>query len=145
ALRIADAFRCDLIGIQYQLGLKDVCASSDLAEGLLNNADRPPVRGADGRVLFEGRPLTHFNEVDECAGLDGLITQRVFSAMGLASENTLHDLRWADADRSGSTSETVWVFEISGAVPPAHFARGYRDAVSERQPAMYFQRGGGSI
>jgi hypothetical protein len=39
----------------------------------------------------------------------------------------------------------VWVFEISGAVPPAHLMGGYAGAVSERQPPMYFRLGGGSI
>ena len=48
ALRIADDFGCDAIGIQYQQGLKDLVPASDLAEGLLNNVDRPPVRSRDG-------------------------------------------------------------------------------------------------
>ena len=43
ALRIADDFGCDTIGIQYQQGLKDLAPASDLVEGLLNNVDRPPV------------------------------------------------------------------------------------------------------
>ncbi|MEX2045182.1 MAG: fucose isomerase, partial [Opitutus sp.] len=43
ALRIADEFGCETIGIQYQQGLKDLLPASDLAEGLLNNGDRPPV------------------------------------------------------------------------------------------------------
>ena len=146
ALRIADEFGCDTIGIQYQQGLKDLLPASDLAEGLLNDTVRPPVRVADGsRVLYEGRPLPHFNEVDECAGLDGLMTYRVHKAMGQPVENTLHDVRWADWDRSGSTEEYVWVFEISGNVPPSHFARGLAEAVSERQPSMYFRLGGGTI
>jgi hypothetical protein len=34
---------------------------------------------------------------------------------------------------------------ISGAVPPAHFANGYADALSQRQPPMYFRLGGGTI
>jgi hypothetical protein len=46
AVRIADDFGCDLIGIQYQQGLKDLLPASDLVEGTLNNADRPPVRAA---------------------------------------------------------------------------------------------------
>ena len=54
ALRIADEFGCDTIGIQYQQGLKDICPASDLVEGLLNNVDRPPAMSVDGRVLFEG-------------------------------------------------------------------------------------------
>src|SRR5512134_2868965 len=77
ALRIADDFGCDAIGIQYQQGLKDIAPASDLPEGLLNNADRPPVKDREGkRVLYEGQPLPHFNEVDECAGLDALVTNR---------------------------------------------------------------------
>src|SRR5687767_6554896 len=63
ALRIADEFGCDTIGIQYQQGLKDLAPASDLVEGLLNNVDRPPVRH-EGRVLFGGEALPHFNEVD---------------------------------------------------------------------------------
>ncbi|MCU0875299.1 MAG: fucose isomerase, partial [Pirellulaceae bacterium] len=78
ALRIADDFGCALIGIQYQQGLKDLLPASDLVEGTLNNTERPPVTSRDGsRVLYDGQPLPHFNEVDECAGLDGLMTYRV--------------------------------------------------------------------
>ncbi|MBL8762674.1 MAG: fucose isomerase [Phycisphaerae bacterium] len=145
ACRIAEEFGCDAVGIQYQQGLKDLCPASDLCEGLLNCSDRPPVRGADGAPIREGRPITHFNEVDECAGLDGLITDRVWTAMGLPPDNTLHDLRWGDIDRSGTTDAFVWVFEISGAVPPSHLEGGYSGASSERQPPMYFRLGGGTI
>ena len=145
ALRIADEFGCDAIGIQYQQGLKDLLPASDLAEGLLNNADRPPVRNAAGKVIRPGEPLTHFNEVDECAGLDGLMTQRVHRALGQPVENTLHDLRWGDIDRSGTTADYVWVFLISGSAPPAHHIGGYRGTDSLRQPPMYFRLGGGTV
>jgi hypothetical protein len=96
-------------------------------------------------VLYEGEPLPHFNEVDECAGLDGLMTYRIHKAMGQPVENTLHDIRWGDADRSGTVPDFVWVFEISGAAPPAHFINGWAGATSERQPAMYFRLGGGTV
>src|SRR5277367_445797 len=96
ALRIADDFGCAAIGIQYQQGLKDLAPASDLVEGLLNNTDRPPAFAKDGRVLYEGQALPHFNEVDECAGLDGLITHRVWKELGLPPENTLHDLRYGE-------------------------------------------------
>ena len=123
AMRIADEFGCDAIGIQYQQGLKDLAPASDLVEGMLNNADRPPVRdAATARELYDGQPLPHFNEVDECSGLDALVTNRVWTALGLDPATTLHDVRWGD-DRDGD--EFVWVFEISGAVPPAHFVGGY--------------------
>lgn len=145
ALRIADDFGCALIGIQYQQGLKDLLPASDLVEGTLNNTERPPVASRDGsRVLYDGEPLPHFNEVDECAGLDGLMTCRVHKAMGQPVENTLHDLRWGDWDKSGATQDYVWVFLISGSAPPAHFG-GWKNASSERQPAMYFPNGGGTL
>ncbi len=146
ALRLADDFGCDLIGIQYQQGLKDLLPASDLVEGMLNNTDRPPVKSRDGkRILYEGQPLVHFNEVDECAGLDGLLTFRVHRAMGQPVENTLHDVRWGDWDRSGTVKDYVWVFLISGSAPPAHFLGGWAGASSERQPAMYFRLGGGTL
>jgi len=146
AVRIADDFGCDLIGIQYQQGLKDMLPASDLVEGMLNNTDRPPVRSRDGkRVLYEGRPMIHFNEVDECAGLDGLMTFRVHQAMGQPVENTLHDVRWGDYDQSGTVEDYVWVFLISGSAPPAHFIDGWKGASSERQPEMYFRLGGGTL
>jgi hypothetical protein len=145
-LRIADRCGCDLIGIQYQQGLKDLLPASDLAEGMLNDSRRPPVTAAGStRILFKGRPLVHFNEVDECAGLDGLLTQRVHAALGEPVENTLHDVRWGDWDRSGSTDQWVWVFQISGAAPPAHFAGGWRAAEGFRQPPMYFRLGGSTL
>jgi hypothetical protein len=146
AVRIADDFGCDTIGIQYQQGLKDLLPASDLVEGMLNNADRPPVAARDnGRVLYEGQPLPHFNEVDECSGLDGLLTNRVHTALMQPVETTLHDLRWGDIDRSGSVGDYVWVFLISGSAPPAHFSDGWAGASSERQPPMYFRLGGGTL
>jgi hypothetical protein len=145
ALRIAEEFGCDTIGIQYQQGLKDLLPASDLVEGLLNNADRPPARTTTGRVIRRGEPVPHFNEVDECAGLDGLLTYRVHRALGQPVENTLHDLRWGDFDRSGTTSDYVWVFLISGSAPPAHHVGGYKGTDSHRQPPMYFRLGGGTV
>lgn len=80
ACRLADEFGCDTIGIQYQWGLKDLLPASDLAEGTLNNSDRPPVKNADGKVIRPGEPIVHFNEADECSGLDALLTNRVHGA-----------------------------------------------------------------
>jgi len=141
AMRIADEFGCDAIGIQYQQGLKDLAPASDLAEGLLNNVDRPPVFSRDNGELYSGRALPHFNEVDECAGLDALITNRIWTKLGYDPETTLHDVRYGE-DYQG---EFVWVFEISGAAPPQHFIDGYKGTVSERQPPMYFRLGGGTV
>jgi hypothetical protein len=146
SMRIADEFGCDTIGIQYQQGLKDMVPASDLVEALLNNVERPPVKAAgNGRELYPGQPLPHFNEVDECAGLDAIFTNRVWNAMGLDPATTLHDVRWGDQYHGGDIDEFVWVFQISGAVPASHLKGGYTGAVSERQPPMYFRQGGGTF
>src|SRR6266481_5429595 len=146
AIRLADEFGCATIGIQYQQGLKDLAPASDQVEGLLNNVDRPPVEcQTSGRVLFEGEAVPHFNEVDECAGLDGLVTYRLWRELGFSPENTLHDLRWGQHYKGDGLNDYVWVFLISGAAPAAHFVGGYKGAVSERQPPMYFRLGGGTI
>ena len=145
AARLADRFSCDAIGIQYQQGLKDLLPASDLAEGLLNNDDRPEVLDDAGQPIRPGKAITHFNEVDECAGIDGLLTDQVHRALGQPAENTLHDLRWGDIDRSGSEDGFIWVFEISGAVPAAHNTGGYQGSHGYRQPKMYFPFGGSSL
>lgn len=146
AVRLADEFGCAVIGIQYQQGLKDLTPASDLAEGLLNNVDRPPVRcRKSGRVLFAGEAVPHFNEADECAGLDGLLTYQLWRELGFAPENTLHDLRWGRIYKGSGINDYVWVFLISGAVPPAHLLGGFKGACSERQPSVYFPLGGGTI
>ena len=151
ALRIANTFGCDTIGIPYQPGLKDMVAASDLVEGLLNNVERPAVIDPEtGEELYAGQPLPHFNEVDECAGLDSLVTNRVWTAMGFDPATTLHDLRWGEQytgpdGLGGELDEFVWVFEISGAVPASHVIDGYAGIVGERQPPMYFRLGGSTM
>ncbi len=145
AARIADDFGVSLIGIQYQQGLKDLLPASDLVEGMLNNTDRPPVRSRDGkRILFEGEPIIHFNEADQCAGIDALLINRVHKALNQPVETTLHDVRWGDWDPTGTTKEYVWEFLISGAVPPAHNG-GWNKSQGMRQDAMYFPFGGSTI
>ncbi len=145
AVRMADDFGCAAVGIQYQQGLKDICVASDLAEGLLNNPDRPPVRGAAGAALFDGLAVPHFNEVDECAGVDALLTNRVWTDLGIDPSTTLHDVRWGAPVEESGVSGYVWVFEISGAAPASHFIGGYAGARGERQPPMYFPKGGSTL
>jgi L-fucose isomerase-like protein len=142
ALRISDDFGLDAVGIQYQQGLKDLAPASDLVEGLLNNVSRPPVTSRDGStVLFEDRALPNFNEVDEGVAVDALVTNRVWTAMGLDPATTLHDVRWGEE----FDGQFVWVYEISGSVPPSHFAGGYADAQGWRQGAVFFPAGGATI
>lgn len=142
AVRMADDYGCDAIGIQYQQGLMDLLPASDLAEGLLNNVERPPVYGREGdKELFADRAVPHFNEVDEGAGLDALLTNRVWNTLGFDPETTLHDVRWGES----YNGDFIWTLEISGSVPPNHLRNGYASAVSERQPPMYFRGGGGTL
>ncbi|MET7395924.1 fucose isomerase [Dactylosporangium sp. NPDC005572] len=141
ALRISDDFGLNAVGIQYQQGLKDLVPASDLAEGLLNSTDRPPVRSRDGaRELFPGRALPHFNEVDEGVAVDALVTDRVWRAMGLLPDNTLHDVRWGEEYEG----RFVWVYEISGSVPGSHLG-GWDRAEGLRQGPVYFPAGGATI
>lgn len=142
ALRISDDFGLDAVGIQYQQGLKDLSPASDLPEGLLNNVDRPPVTSRDGsRVLWDGAALPNFNEADEGVAVDALVTNRVWTAMGLDPATTLHDIRWGEE----YDGQFVWVFEISGSVPPSHFTNGYADAEGWRQSPVFFPAGGSTI
>lgn len=142
AVRIADDFGVDAIGIQYQQGLKDLVPASDLVEGLLNNVHRPPVTSRDGtRTLWDNKSLPHFNEVDEGVAVDTLFTTRVWEAMGFDPANTLHDIRWGEEWEG----DFVWVFEISGAIPASHFARGYKEAEGRRQDPVFFPKGGSTI
>ncbi len=146
AVRIAAEFGCDAIGIQYQQGLKDSVPASDLAEGLLNNPDRPPVFDETGmRELYAGMALPHFNEVDEGAAVDALVTNRCWRELDLDPSTTLHDLRWGAPLVVDGKELFVWTLQISGAAPASHFVDGYRGASSERQPPMYFPLGGGSL
>lgn len=149
AARIAADYSCDVIGIQYQQGLKDMCPASDLAEGLLNCIDRPPIFARDDKTkeLFKGQPVPHFNEVDQGCAVDTLVTNRACNALNIDPSTSLHDIRWGqtyegDGEHKG---KFVWVMEISGSVPPNHIRGGYKGCVSERQPPMYFPLGGGTI
>jgi hypothetical protein len=146
ALRLADEFGCSAIGIQYQQGLKDMCPASDLAEALMNNSERPPVYHTEtGQELFPGMPVPHFNEVDEGAAVDALVTNHVWTAMGLDPSTTLHDIRYGEHFKGAGLDTFVWLFQISGAAPASHFVNGYAGAISERQPRMYFPLGGGTL
>jgi hypothetical protein len=141
ALRIADDFGLDAVGIQYQQGLKDLVPASDLAEGILNSTDRPPVRSRDGaRELYAGVALPHFNEADEGVAVDALVTDRVWRAMGMVPDNTLHDVRWGEE----FDGRFVWVYEISGAVPASHLG-GWDHAEGWRQGPVFFPAGGATI
>jgi len=146
AVRMADEFGCTAIGIQYQQGLKDMTPASDLVEGLLNNPDRPPVFHVEtNKELFAGSALPHFNEVDEGAGVDIFVNNRVWTALGIDPSSTLHDMRYGEHFIGNGLDDFVWVFMISGGAPASHFINGYAGASSERQPPEFFPLGGGTL
>ena len=80
--------------------------------------DRPPVKAAgNGRVLYEGEALPHFNEVDECAGLDGLVTYRVWRKLGFDPENTLRRCPlWRIGGRVSGCCK-IWARLLVGGMP----------------------------
>ncbi len=77
--------------------------------------------------------------------MDALVINRLWTHLGYPPETTLHDLRWGRHFKNDDLDAYVWVFEISGAVPPEHLIDGYKGATSERQPPMYFRLGGGTL
>jgi hypothetical protein len=112
-----------------------------LAEGILNTTDRPPVLSRDGsRELHAGMAMPHFNEADEGVAVDALVTDRVWRAMGLVPDNTLHDVRWGEEYEG----QFVWVYEISGSVPASHLG-GWEHAEGWRQSPVFFPAGGSTI
>lgn len=66
---------------------------------------------------------------------------KLLGALGMASETTLHDIRWG----SEYNGTFYWDLEISGAVPFAHLKGGIAGATGYRQPAMFFPYGGSTI
>ncbi len=140
AARIYQRFGLSAIGIPYQLGLVRCVPASDLVEGMLNNSDRPDVADPEsGEVVEKGKPIVHFNEGDMGAGVPQTLMRDIYLRKGMPPETTLHDVRWG-RDYNG---KFIWVFEISGGAPPAHFG-GWQNTKVYRQPKVYFPLGGGS-
>ncbi|MBW1635546.1 MAG: hypothetical protein JRJ68_04655 [Deltaproteobacteria bacterium] len=140
AARYSHRFGLAAIGIPYQIGLVRCVAASDLAEGMLNNSDRPDVIDpVSGNIIQQGKPVVHFNEGDIGSGVPQVLMNDIYQRKNMAPETTLHDIRWG-REYEG---KFVWVFEISGGAPPAHYG-GWKNTRVYRQPSMYFPLGGGS-
>jgi len=107
--------------------------ASDLAEGLLNNPDRPPVAGEAGEALYAGLALPHFNEVDECAGVDALITNRVWCALGLDPRPRCTTCVGRALHRRWNRQFRVGVSDLRRG-PRFASGGGYAGAVSESSP-----------
>ena len=139
--RVYDRFGLSCIGVQYQQGLKDVCAASDFAEGAIGSTDRFPIPDENGGTIAPGKPITCVNEVDMGTAIPQTMLFRLLDTLGLPSETTLHDIRWG----SVYNGRFYWDFEISGNVPFEHLKGGIAGAVGFRQPQMYFAKGGSTI
>ncbi|HBT78215.1 MAG TPA: hypothetical protein DEB39_15120, partial [Planctomycetaceae bacterium] len=144
-LRLADRYGCTAIGIQGVQGLKYLLPAVDLAEGILGNTERPPIKApGSSRYFFEGRPFLHFYAGDEPAALDALLTRRVAAALEQPLETTQMQIRWGDTDPTETVDGFVWTFQ-SAAVPPAWFEGGWKAAESVRRPIDFFPLGGGTL
>jgi L-fucose isomerase-like protein len=140
AIRIYERYGLAAIGIPYQVGLVRSVPASDLAEGMLNNSERPEVVDPEsGRSVRPGKPIVHFNEGDIGSGVPQVLMRDILERKGMPSETTLHDIRWG-REYEG---RFIWVLEISGGAPPAHFG-GWSKTRVYRQPSMYFPLGGGT-
>jgi len=140
AARIYERYGLSAIGIPYQVGLVRSVPASDLVEGMLNNSERPDVIDLDTKkVIRKGKPIVHFNEGDIGSGIPQVLMRDIYERKGMPPETTLHDVRWGRKYKD----KFIWVFEISGGAPPAHFG-GWRNTKIYRQPKMYFPLGGGT-
>jgi hypothetical protein len=138
--RIFERYGLSAIGIPYQYGLVRCTSASDLPEGMLNNSDRPDiVNPENGEIIRSGHPIVHFNEGDVGSAVPQVLMHDILQTKGLSPETTLHDVRWGD----WWESNFVWVFEVSGGAPPAHWG-GWEQTHVYRQPPMYFPNGGGT-
>lgn len=137
---IHERYGLSAIGIPYQYGLVRSTCASDLPEGMLNNCERPDiVSPGDGRAINKGRPIIHFNEGDVGSAVPQVLMHDILVQKKLPPETTLHDVRWGGLWEG----RFIWVFEISGGGPPAHWG-GWKNTHVHRQPAMYFPKGGGT-
>lgn len=139
--RFVKRFGLTCVGVQYQQGLKDICAASDFAEGAIGSTARFPIPDEAGNIIWPGKPIPCANEVDMGTAIPQTMLFRLLDSLGLPAETTLHDIRWG----SMYQGTFYWDFEISGAVPFEHIKGGIKGANGYRQPAMYFPKGGSTI
>jgi hypothetical protein len=107
---------------------------------MLNNSERPEIKSlSTGSPIAQNRSIIHFNEGDVGSGIPQVLMHDILIKKGMPPETTLHDVRWGDEWER----KFVWVLEISGGAPPAHFG-GWDKTTVYRQTPMYFPKGGGT-
>ena len=128
-------FKADCIGWQYQLGLINILAPSDFAEGLLNSACRPE---------SDGDTIATATEADQGNVMPMEMLKRLLKDKGLHQAVMFHDVRWG-AEHDG---RFLWVLLNSGSCGAYAFNHDpgtLRGVHTYRQPSQYFPVSGGTF
>lgn len=134
-LDLYDEFKADCIGWQYQLGLINLRAPSDFAEGLLNSACRP-----EGN----GDTIATATEADQGNAVPMEMLKRLLKDKGLHQAVMFHDVRWG-AEHDG---RFLWVLLNSGSCGAYAFNHDpdtLKGVHTYRQPRQYFPVPGGTF
>lgn len=130
-VRLADEFGCAAVGVPSWHPGDDPSAREWLA-ATCNHTERPPVyHEENGQELFPGGSLPCFDAADECAGLDGMVTARLWQELGYPPENFACEIRWGRDFRNENFDAFVWAFLCPG-MPPMQLS-GWVQTGEERQ------------
>jgi L-fucose isomerase-like protein len=132
---LAEEYRADCIGWQYQLGLIPLRPPSDFAEGLLNSACRPE---------SNGDTIVCATEADQGNAIPMEMLKRLLKAKGIHQAVMFHDVRWG-GEHAG---RFVWVLLNSGSCSAYAFNHDpdtLAGVHSYRQAALYFPNPGGTF
>lgn len=134
-LDLADEFKADCIGWQYQLGLIGSRPPSDFAEGLLNSTCRPE---SNGDTIIDS------TEADQGNLLPMEMMKRILKVRGLHQAVFFHDIRWGEE----VDGRFVWLLlnsGSSGAYAFNHDPDTLKGVHCYRQPSAYFPIPGGTF
>jgi L-fucose isomerase-like protein len=134
-LDLYEEFKADCIGWQYQLGLINLRAPSDFAEGLLNSACRPE---------SNGDTIATATEADQGNAMPMEMLKRLLKDKGLHQAVMFHDVRWG-AEHDG---RFLWVLLNSGSCGAYAFNHDpdtLKGVHTYRQPRQYFPVPGGTF
>lgn len=132
---LAEEYKADCIGFQYQLGLIPLRPPSDFSEGLLNSTCRPE---------SNGDTIVCSTEADQGNAVPMEMMKRILKAKGLHQGVMFHDVRWG-GEHEG---RFIWVLLNSGSCSAYAFNHDpdtLRGVHSFRQPAQYFPIAGGTF
>ncbi|MBP7777565.1 MAG: fucose isomerase [Acidobacteria bacterium] len=134
-LDLADEYKTDCVGWQYQLGLLRLRPPSDFGEGLMNSTCRPE---------SSGDTIVCSTEADQGNAVPMEMMKRLLKAKGLHQAVMFHDVRWG-GEHDG---RFVWVLLNSGscgAYAFNHDPESLSGVHSFRQPRGYFPVPGGTF